>query len=139
VTSAKFASMTASLLARKGDAAPSLAMLPVRPSAFANGKPPVAPPMPRQLEETARPAPAILPEADLHQPTAAPHDDCPEKLRRIMVIVTADEFEKLGIAAVKKEKSRHEIVRSALDAYFRQLAAELPRKCLCMADGPCCS
>jgi len=56
-----------------------------------------------------------------------------------MVIVTADEFEKLGIAAVKKDKSRHEIVRAALDAYFQQLAAELQRKCACMADGPCCS
>lgn len=139
MSSAKFASMTASLLARKGDAAPSLATLPARPSAFANGKAPTPPPMPGHLDAPARPAPAIGPKADHPHASPAIHGDGPEKLRRIMVIVTADEFEKLGIAAVKKDKSRHEIVRGALDAYFQQLAADLPRKCLCMADGPCCS
>ena len=137
MSSAKFASMTASLLARKGDAAPSLAMLPVRPSAFANGRPP--PPTSRHADGIARAAPATRPENEKDHPSAPSHNDEPEKLRRIMVIVTADEFEKLGIAAVKKDKSRHEIVRAALDAYFQQLAADLPRKCLCMAEGPCCS
>lgn len=139
VSTAKFASMTASLLARKGDAAPSLAMLPVRPSAFASDRPPAPPPMPRHVDDTVRPAPATRPENGKDRSLATPHDEGPEKLRRIMVIVTTNEFEKLGIAAVKRDKSRHEIVRAALDAYFHQLAAELPRKCLCMADGPCCS
>ena len=135
MSTAKFASMDASLLARKGDAAPSLAMLPVRPSAFASDRPPV----PRHVDDMVRPAPAMRPENGKDRSLATPHDEGPEKLRRIMVIVTTDEFEKLGIAAVKKDKSRHEIVRAALDAYFHQLAADLPRKCPCMADGPCCS
>jgi hypothetical protein len=128
VSSAKFSPMTASLLARKGDAAPSLAMLPVRPSAFAKTKPASPPPPPFISADAVR-------SANGH---SGGHEGV-EKPRRIMVSVTADEFEKLGIAAIKKDRTRHEIVRAALDAYFVQLAAELPRKCNCMTDGPCCS
>ncbi len=56
-----------------------------------------------------------------------------------MVTLTADEFEKLGIAAIKMGKTRHEIVRNALDAHIHLLADELPRPCNCMMENGCCS
>jgi hypothetical protein len=56
-----------------------------------------------------------------------------------MVTLSAEEFERLGIAAIKKDCSRHHIVHAALNNYFNQLAAELPRRCACMANGSCCS
>ena len=113
MSSAKFAAITASLLARKGDAAPSV----------------VAP-------VTAPPRPALVPRDDQPFPSEPQQPDNAEKLRRIMVSITQDELERLGIAAIKKGTNRHDIVRSALNDYFRKLSAEFPHRCACMEDGP---
>ncbi len=59
-----------------------------------------------------------------------------EKLRRVMVSITPEELERLNIAAIKKGVTRHDIVRGALNDYFRKLSAELLRPCACMEDGP---
>ena len=134
MSSARFAPITSSLLARKGDASPSLATLPIRPSAFGDARPPFPAPPPVFAPECGEPAKPQAP-----APSASVHDNHAERPRRIVVSLTADEFEKLGIAAIKKDRSRHEIVRGALDAYFHQLATELPRACNCMAKGSCCS
>jgi len=117
MSSGKFAAMTAGLLARKGDAAPS-AVLPAMTA-----------PRPTLVARAEKP---LLPE-----PPPFPLDEPPERPRRIMVSITQDELEKLGIAAIKKGISRHDIVRGALDEYFRKLSAELPRPCACMEGGPC--
>lgn len=142
--SAKFAAITSDLLARKGDAAPSVATMPARPSIYVEA----ASPRP-VLACAAANAPAGDPADNIPQPqTAGPQKDAkrkseagkdPQRPRRVMISLTADEFEKLGIAAIKKNTTRHQIARAALDAYFLQLAAELPRACNCMAEGPCCS
>jgi hypothetical protein len=113
VSSAKFAAITASLLARKGDAAPSV-VVPVR----APSRPALVP----RNGQTFAPAP--------RQP------DNPEKLRRIMVPITQEELERLCIAAIKKGTKRHDIVREALTDYFRKFSAELPYPCACMEGGP---
>jgi hypothetical protein len=112
VNSAKFAAVTASLLARKGDAVPSV-VVPVR----------------------APPRPALAPRND--QLASLPRQpDNPEKLRRIMVPITQEELERLCIAAIKKGTKRHDIVREALIDYFRKFSAELPYPCACMEGGP---
>lgn len=166
MSSAKFASMTASLLARKGHAAPSLATLPTRPSVFGDQDPPFPPPPPRDFPAEIAPAPMprVAPdEAPFFRPRPprdfsgaiepAPHSapkrdplpaqtqaelDPGEKPRRIVVTLSHEEFERLCIAAIKKDISRHDIVHTALEHYFQQLAAELPRRCACMAEGGCC-
>jgi len=117
MSSTKFAAMTADLLARKGDAAPSVVM-PVMTA----------------------PRPTLVPHAEkltMPEPPPFPQNEHSERPRRIMVSITQDELEKLGIAAIKKGTSRHDIVRGALDEYFRKLAAELPRPCACMEGGAC--
>jgi hypothetical protein len=123
VSSAKFATMTASLLARKGDAAPSV-VVPV-----------MAPPRPALVPRDDRSAPPDLPPFvfEPRQPDNA------EKLRRVMVFISQEELERLGIAAIKKGISRHDIVRGALDDYFRKLSAEFPRPCACVEGGCGCS
>jgi hypothetical protein len=146
--------MTASLLARKGQAAPSLSTLPARPRVFGDGEAPFPPPPPRPIGgqplerssvQARVPEPVLLqkPQAGgqpvskpAHEPPPQDHADKP---RRIMVTLSAEEFERLGIAAIKKDCSRHAIVHTALNAYFNQLATELPRRCACMANGSCCS
>jgi hypothetical protein len=59
------------------------------------------------------------------------------KMHRMMVTLSASEFEKLGIAAVKKGVTRHQMVRTALDLYLEQLRREFGT-CTCMTvDGTC--
>ncbi len=52
-----------------------------------------------------------------------------------MVYITPEELERLDIAAIKKGTKRHEIVRGALDEYFRRLSVEFPHPCACMERG----
>jgi hypothetical protein len=113
VNSAKFAAITASLLARKGDAAPSV-ITPV----------------------TASPRPTLVPRGDEPVPSQPPQPEKVDKLRRIMVCVTQEELERLCIAAIKKGTNRHDIVRGALNEYFRKVSAELPYPCACMEGRP---
>ncbi len=110
MSSAKFAAITASLLARKGDAAPSA----------------VAP---------APPRPTLVRRDDQRLSAEPPQPDNAEKLRRIMVCITPAELERLSIAAIKKGTNRHEIVRNALNDYFRKLSAEFPHPCACLEGG----
>jgi hypothetical protein len=115
VSTSRFAPITSSLFARKGDAMPS-GTAP-KPSLFWTREPP--PPVPPV--DSARPdaAPPSPPQA------GKPH--------RMMVMLTPAEFEKLGIAAVKKGVTRHQIVRSALDAHLDRLKREYGG-CGCMAQ-----
>ena len=114
MSSTKFAAITASLLARKGDAAPSIVA-------------PAAPPPP--------PRPALVLRDNQSFASEPRQTDNSEKLRRVMVCITPEELERLDIAAIKKGTKRHDIVRSALDVYFRKLSAELPYPCACIEGG----
>jgi hypothetical protein len=69
VSSAKFAAITASLLTRKGDAAPSV-VVPV----------------------TAPPRPALVARGDQPFPSEPRQPDNAEKLRRIVVSITQEEL-----------------------------------------------
>ncbi len=104
MSTSPFTPITSNLLARKGDAMPSGA----KPSLFWTRPPPLA------LREPPRPPP-------------------PDKPHRMMVTLSAAEFEKLGIAAVKKGLTRHQIVRAALDAHLERLKREYGG-CGCMAQ-----
>jgi len=113
VSNPRFAPITSSLLARKGDATPSAA----KPSLFWTRA--AAPPPP--ATEVSRPdsLPPVPPD--------------PAKPHRMMVTLSAGEFEKLGIAAVKKGVTRHQIVRTALDVHLERLKREYGG-CGCMAQ-----
>jgi len=100
----KFATVTASLLTRKGEAAPS--HVPVKRAAWT------------QKSEAS------------HPKFKPPHD--PNRPRRLFVPLSHEEHERLHIAAVKKNATPHEIVHAALEAYFRKLAADA--QCQCIAD-----
>lgn len=125
MSSPKFAAMTAELLTRKGNAAPSL----FTPSAHA---------VLSMQKDVALPSFTVAHPIAPAEPAPLLAADNADRPRRIMVMITHDELERLGIAAIKKGVSRHDIVRGALDSYFRKLAAELPQACSCMANGNCC-
>ena len=112
MSSAKFAAITASLLARKGDAAPSVVA-------------PAAPP----------PRPTLVARGNRALPFEPRQTDNTEKPHRVMVLITQEELERLSIAAIKKGTTRHDIVSGALDDYFRKLSAEFPQPCACLEGG----
>ena len=115
----RFTPITSNLLARKGDAAPS-AVTGKQTFVRANGG---ATPLfaGEQQQRAAEPS--------LPRDGAKPH--------RLMVTLSASEFEKLGIAAVKKGVTRHQMVRTALELYLDQLRQEFGT-CSCMTlDGTC--
>ncbi|MGZ6022867.1 MAG: hypothetical protein ACXWLQ_09745 [Rhizomicrobium sp.] len=125
----RYTPITSSLLARKGDAVPSAvpSAVAVKPSLFwarADAQePPLSPPTPVE-----RPKAAVT-------PPGPPEIGKPHKM---VVMLTATEYEKLGIAAVKKGVTRHQIVRTALDLHLDRLKREYGG-CGCMAMGESCS
>jgi hypothetical protein len=120
----RFAPITSHLLARKGDATPSAVKAPL----FWAREPAAPPPEPHP---EPRPEPRFV---------AAPREMPPapvsgEKPHRMMITLSPAEFERLGIAAVKKGQTRHQVLRMALDAHLDRIKREYGA-CGCMA-GAC--
>lgn len=140
---AKFAPITAGLLARKGEAAPSFG---TKRTASWTAE------LPAMREPVHVPFGAHV-ELAHHEPVShheplAQHDHpaavakaplAGDKPRRIVVSMSACEFERLGIAAVKKNTTRHDLVRDTVNAYLQRLAAEFNERCACLNDGSSCA
>lgn len=128
---ARFAPMTASLLARKGGAVPST----IAPRYAA----------PPPLEETVRPAPpaaSVVMEAPMmpqdNEHDAHPSHD-PSRPKKLFIALSHREHERLAIAAVKTGLNRHQLVRDALEAYFEQISRDMRDGCACMSGAKSCS
>jgi len=110
MSSAKFASITSSLLARKGEAQPwrqePIAEMP----AF-------------------RPEPAPL--------VAAPPPSPPAKDKSCAVRMSAHDYERLGILAVKSNSSRQQLLKDALAAFLETRARQLSCACLGACERNC--
>jgi hypothetical protein len=130
----KFASLTAGLLVRKGEAHPSV----ISASPVVN-----FPSQERRQEghtrqeskSTPRPSPSR--KAAAGKPPPPPREQ-PVKPRRLMVTLTPSEFETLGHMSVRKGTSRHQIVRTALDEYMALLGEEYGGECQCIYTGCSC-
>jgi len=155
----KFASLTSGLLVRKGEAAPS----PIVAGPIASGsarsfvhaservEAPVSiqghspgwregPKRPPASERHSPPPRIDTPERVLARPAReiALHSDHPDKPRRLMVMLTPEEYEMLGIIGVKKEVTRHQLLRIAFAEYLVQLVEEFGEGCECVANGGTC-
>lgn len=129
----KFAPMTSALLTRKGEAAPSTIAGTTTP----NGIGPVTVGFFDRPAKPAAPAP-VSPKATTlaaAEPTKrASSEPKQAKTRRVVVAVSQEEFERLGIAAVKKDVTRQELVRAALSRYLGKTAS-MYSSCQCIAPG----
>ncbi len=121
MTAGKFQALSASLLARKGDATPSV-VAPV-----------MAPPRRALTPSDDRPLRA----EPLPFPSEPRRPDNADKPRRIVISITHEDLERLCIAAIKKGATRQDILRGALHDYFRKVSAELAQPCACMDAGSC--
>jgi hypothetical protein len=134
VSYAKFAPITGSLFARKGEAAPSLS------AKRSFGWAAEIDPVPQHFREPAHeplPQPVAQHAPDHQDICDAVAKPLPitEKHRRIVVSFSPSEFERLGIAAVKKGLTRHDLVRVTINLYLQRLATELNSRCACLNGG----
>jgi hypothetical protein len=121
--SAKFASITADLLARKGGAVPSV----IAGKPLIDWNAPVQPFTP--MHDTA---------ADPRHEIHVLHRDEAHYMRKIQIGLSDHDHERLRILSARKETSRQQVVRDALCAYFEKQAHEYREECRCLAAaGPC--
>jgi hypothetical protein len=111
----RFAPITASLLARKGSAAPS----------SMNGFVHAPPPLPTPAEKSEMPS-----FVEVHREHDTHH-------KKLFVSLSHPEHERLAIAAVKTGLTRHQLVRDALELYFEQLSRDMNHDCRCVAGTVC--
>lgn len=132
----KFAPITANFLVRKGEAAPSLASKRI----FDWAREPAAPSF-RVAEAASDEAAAeLLPCSEQTCSPELPDIGDVRKTRRLVLTLTAAEFERLGIAAAKKGGTRHELVQATMRKFFSEFSRELNGTCLCLslAEGSRC-
>lgn len=111
MSSAKFASITASLLARKGEARPwtSDAALAV----------------PLSWQDEFRAA------------RSEPPSSAPGKQRACSVRMSAQDYERLGILAVKANVTRQQLLKDALNQFLAAKARDYACACLGACDRGC--
>ncbi len=109
----KFASITAGLLARKGEA---------RPWSYDTDNPPLP----------ARP-PLVWQPEPVTQLSSAPPPPPPGKDRSCAVRMSAEDFERLGILAVKRGVTRQQLMKDALAQMLASQAKIFA--CACLESG----
>jgi hypothetical protein len=114
MSSAKFASITASLLARKGEAQPWN---------------PVGMAEPERLAPTWR---TRLPEAAMAPPPPPPGKD-----KSCSVRMSMHDFERLGILAVKSDTTRQQLLKEALAQFLAAKAKDFGCACLGACNSNC--
>ena len=127
----KFAPITSNLLARKGDAKPwqppshrlhELVLVPTRESD--SGQSSSQPP--NQSEFGA-----------VRIKTAGNSGVLGERTKRFSLALSPAEFERLGVAAVKKGVSRQQILRESMEFYLTDIAQTLMVPCECLSESSC--
>jgi hypothetical protein len=153
---AKFAPVTSSLLVRKGEAQPSpMTPSPITPASGVPQNPAAADTkastaqMTRAVSWLSDAQKHAAPEAEgprfIYKPEPPPHIGSEgsdksdnEKPRRIVLTLSPHDYETLGLVAVKKGSTRHDLAQAAMDAYFEWLVAEYGEACNCIAGGALC-
>ena len=141
MSAGRFASLTAGLLGRTGEArTPSSGKAPVVFALAHSQERFGPPPRPEQRSSppsgrgrSAPPKPRVVTSSGGQPPTGSS-----DKGRRLMVMVTAGEYETLGLIGVKKNVSRHQLLRNALDEYLALLVDEYSEAFQCISSGCSC-
>jgi len=117
VNSAKFASITPDLVVRKGEARPWPQVEP-------------APRSPHPVAAAEDEDPLDTDEM-VHAPLAQ------DGTKRCSFRLTPCEYERLGIIAVKRNLSRQQVLRQALDEYLAAIELEYGGECACLGARGC--
>jgi hypothetical protein len=156
----KFAPITSGLLVRKGEAAPSPIAPPMSNGPSISNDTGLPDTQSPSRAPTAQMARAVTWLADVQRRASSENSESrfvfsPEdtsagsgpnsegktdndKPRRIVLNLSAHEYETLGLVAVKKGTTRHHLAQQAMDAYFEWLVAEYGEACNCIVGGALC-
>jgi hypothetical protein len=133
--SARFASLTADLLVRKGDARPSAI---AAPEAFAFNAALVDGTQ-QSIQKTAdRADNRSFPIGIISvkkEPRVPEPSEQPVKLHRLVLTLSAKEHEVIGLIAVKEGTSRNALLRQALNDYLAPFVHNCHGKCHCISSG----
>jgi hypothetical protein len=136
----KFGRLTADMLVRKGDATASDIRRPRRRKHEPPALSIVASNPPREDTSPFRNADQTVVSGD-HSDLLLPfgvfehiEQAAAKKQHRLMIVLTEEEYETLGILAVKKGFTRHQVLRKALDGYLEWLVDEYGTKCRCISS-----
>jgi len=73
-----------------------------------------------------------------HHPAPAPAlHDTDEHSKRLTLRLTPAEYERLGIIGVKRDMTRQQLLRHAIDCYLAAAKAEYQSACGCLAGDGC--
>lgn len=122
MSATKFASITAGLLARKGEAMPWTQGGPQE-----NEKPMAA------WRQQSAPLPVVTPRAPIAAAVQPPSTPLPPKDKSCSIRMSAHDYERLGIIAVKTGSSRPQLLKDALAGFLAAQARQ--HGCLCLKDG----
>jgi hypothetical protein len=121
----KFASITSSLLARKGEAMPWQEP----------GRAPLA------WRAEGGPAPALPPVIVAPRPVEPPRPPVPAKpaaaVKRCSVRLSLEDYERLGHMAVKKDITRQQLLQDMMARVMEDLARAYSKDCSCIGGGSC--
>jgi hypothetical protein len=134
IDESKFARLSPDMLVRKGEAEPSAIRRarrrksePTPPSTIASS----------EAEQSAEPSlehdTELLPPFGVFDHTVS--QTAPQKQHRVVVVLTEEEHETLGIVAIKHGVTRHQVLRKALDGYLEWLVDEYGPRCRCIASS----
>jgi hypothetical protein len=134
----KFAPITSNLLARKGDAKPwqppshglrELVLVSSHESVTG---------LPADFRaESPQPCNESDSEALPRIKTAANPGAPRERTKRFSLALSPAEFERLGVAAVKRGISRQQILRESMEFYLTDIAQTLMVPCECLSESSC--
>jgi len=71
-----------------------------------------------------------------HQPLPL-HNDGDDHSKRLTLRLTPSEYERLGIIGVKRDMTRQQLLRHAIDCYLAQAKAEYQSACGCLSGDDC--
>lgn len=123
-----FARLTSGLLVRKGEAGPS-------PIARSETNPFVRPSAPAVVD--ASPVPASKRESERREPAAVlpPSDLPPPTTRRMVLKLTARQYEMLSLVAVRQCTTPQHLLRKALHELIIAFAGQCNGPCQCIESG----
>jgi hypothetical protein len=134
----RFAPITTALLARKGHALPSTVVtrqMPWEPEVRLHGQEngPALRVMSASPEDAS---------SDSHEAVKIRAHRGSERPHKVRVSLSDAEFERFGLAAVKRGVTRHQVLRDALNNYVDRLMQEYGNSCACIggaanANGCC--
>jgi Ribbon-helix-helix protein, copG family len=125
----RFAPITTALLSRKGHALPSTVVprqMPWEADLMVQSE---------EDESAALRLVAATPEealSDTHEAVKIRAHRDSERPHKVRVSLSDAEFERFGLAAVKRGVTRHQILRDALNNYIERLMQEYGNSCACI-------